>query len=803
MSHPPAVPLETLLGHAGWLRALAERLVSDVAEADDVVQDAWARVLRHPPRHGANPRAWLGEVLRNAARTRHRDRVARAARERAVARPEAAGDSAELAAEAEQFRVLVECVHALDEPYRGTVLLHYFKGESLRVIASRQGVPASTVRTRLQRAHERLRRALDARQGDRRSWALALLPLIGRADAPRTLGPLAAVSALAVAAASLAWWTLSGAEPAAAPATTPTAHAPASPPAGPRAAAADDAPQRTTLPSPAVTGSGRAHIGRVLDHRGRALANVGLRFIAEHAEIERTLRSDDGGRFELRTAHPGFVETTGAAWCTALAGYARADGTDEEIVVVAAPAARIAGLVVAADESPLAGATVACQLPAGFREGLAIPLDRSTDETWEATTSPSGAFELARLPDLEDLRVRASCAGHVERTVTLRELRDAGLVVRLAAAPVERLLTGVVLGPDGHPAAGARVSCGSRRTRTDTRGRFELGVVEPTELVARLPGYAPVALAAGELPPAGEEVVLRLREVAFDVHGRAVDHGGRGLTGVRVWAQEVEPGLPRSPPQTAETASDGTFSMAGLLDGRYRLVAVHTDTLCAVTGDVVHRGAEPRLVLDLRGAMPLRGRVVDDTGSPVAGATVRAMRTLPAMLRLSSPNVEIGAGRGAMSVPGGPVSVRFSANGPSARADRDGHFALPPIDRAAALALHVIGPGIAETDVACPETGGVVVRVQRRTHLQVELLPPRERADAGALVDAAGAVLATRLDEGPHRLLYRRRFPLHEGRSKVLLAPAHAAALVLYLGDREIERRPLDLRPGQLNRLRF
>src|SRR5688572_12380999 len=41
--------LERLLAHSGWLTALARRLVSDPAAADDLVQDTWHAALRSRP----------------------------------------------------------------------------------------------------------------------------------------------------------------------------------------------------------------------------------------------------------------------------------------------------------------------------------------------------------------------------------------------------------------------------------------------------------------------------------------------------------------------------------------------------------------------------------------------------------------------------------------------------------------------------------------------------------------------------------------------------------------------------------
>src|SRR5262245_6289974 len=57
--------LTVLLGQAGWTRALARSLASDVHSAEDLVQDAWVAALERPPDLGRPVRGWLASVLRH------------------------------------------------------------------------------------------------------------------------------------------------------------------------------------------------------------------------------------------------------------------------------------------------------------------------------------------------------------------------------------------------------------------------------------------------------------------------------------------------------------------------------------------------------------------------------------------------------------------------------------------------------------------------------------------------------------------------------------------------------------------
>lgn len=167
-----------LLAHADWLRGLARRLVG-AAAADDAVQDTYVAALHAPPNPELPPRPWLARVLRNVTRMGHRSATRRTRREDAVAAivaPTTGVDDA--VARAETFRMLVELVLGLDEPYRTTVVRHYFDGDTFAAIARRDGVPEATVRGRHKHAVERLRSKLDATtRGDRSAWIATLTPI--------------------------------------------------------------------------------------------------------------------------------------------------------------------------------------------------------------------------------------------------------------------------------------------------------------------------------------------------------------------------------------------------------------------------------------------------------------------------------------------------------------------------------------------------------------------------------------------------------------------------------------------------
>lgn len=181
MSTPePAVPVDSLLAHQDFVRALARNLVGDVSSADDVVQDTWLAALRSPPRDGHSLRSWLAAVVRSRAQNTRRGHARRQVREELAACSEVDESDASLRRQVELSQDIVRVVLALDEPYRSVVLQRYYEDLSPTEIARRRGVAAGTIRSQLSRGHELLRERLDRQYGDRRAWCVMLVPLIDR-----------------------------------------------------------------------------------------------------------------------------------------------------------------------------------------------------------------------------------------------------------------------------------------------------------------------------------------------------------------------------------------------------------------------------------------------------------------------------------------------------------------------------------------------------------------------------------------------------------------------------------------------
>jgi RNA polymerase sigma-70 factor (ECF subfamily) len=156
------------LSHADALYNLARWLVRDPHEAEDLVQETYARALgaAHQFEAGSNLKAWLLRILRNT----YLDGLRRARPEAAGVEnvdelPAADGEPADEAQSA-QIRSLVAdevaaAVQALPEGWRTAILLD-LEGLSEAEMAGVLGCAEGTVKSRLARARAALRERLAA-----------------------------------------------------------------------------------------------------------------------------------------------------------------------------------------------------------------------------------------------------------------------------------------------------------------------------------------------------------------------------------------------------------------------------------------------------------------------------------------------------------------------------------------------------------------------------------------------------------------------------------------------------------------
>lgn len=155
--------------------ALCHRLLGDPADAADVTQEVYVRVLRSVLGFRAESSfgTWLHRVTVNACATalrrrgdvRARGQVAGAIAFAVPGGPDllaAAEDTEDRVADRDQARRVGAALRHLPEDSRAVVVLRDVQGLSTKETAAVLGISESAVKVRLHRAHARLRELMDA-----------------------------------------------------------------------------------------------------------------------------------------------------------------------------------------------------------------------------------------------------------------------------------------------------------------------------------------------------------------------------------------------------------------------------------------------------------------------------------------------------------------------------------------------------------------------------------------------------------------------------------------------------------------
>lgn len=156
---------ECVLPHLDAAHNLARYLLRDGPDAEDAVQDAFLRAMRHfDGFRGADGRAWLLTIVRNTCFDRIQGRRAR-------------GDSVEFDEEVHTredsprgpdvdlerraaTQSVTEALERLPVEFREVLVLRELEGMSYKEIAQVAGVPIGTVMSRLARGRQQLLDAL-------------------------------------------------------------------------------------------------------------------------------------------------------------------------------------------------------------------------------------------------------------------------------------------------------------------------------------------------------------------------------------------------------------------------------------------------------------------------------------------------------------------------------------------------------------------------------------------------------------------------------------------------------------------
>ena len=146
-------PQQAFDSYGKAVHGFAYRLTRRADLADDITQECFLALLRAPGRFDAargSPKTYLFAIARNLVLKHHRDD-----------RPEDPLDDAAAEVFSPDLAVAVEqAVAALPALQQESVVLFEYEGFTLEEIAQVTGVDTGTVKSRLHRARERLKRVL-------------------------------------------------------------------------------------------------------------------------------------------------------------------------------------------------------------------------------------------------------------------------------------------------------------------------------------------------------------------------------------------------------------------------------------------------------------------------------------------------------------------------------------------------------------------------------------------------------------------------------------------------------------------
>ncbi len=147
------------------LRRYARALTRDAARADDLVQSCLVRAIakQHLWEPGTDLRAWLFTILHN----QNVNEVRRSVREGITVAVEDVAPVLTMAPRAGaclQLRDLERAIRLLPEEQRQVILLVGLEGMRYEEVAAVLDIPIGTVRSRLSRGREMLRRLMDMKQ---------------------------------------------------------------------------------------------------------------------------------------------------------------------------------------------------------------------------------------------------------------------------------------------------------------------------------------------------------------------------------------------------------------------------------------------------------------------------------------------------------------------------------------------------------------------------------------------------------------------------------------------------------------
>ena len=375
--------------------------------------------------------------------------------------------------------------------------------------------------------------------------------------------------------------------------------------------------------------------GRVVRETGEVVPGIGVHLALVRAAVDEsgaprllTAATNAGGRFELsgaalgewtlRAGEPGRPLTPGRELSVTAPGL-----LDVGDLMVTLTSCSVSGLVRNPMGDPLPRARVECSTESG-----PVVTDCDEEGRFRFDDLPWGSLEL-----LATMKGQASRAGRTsvqcgddDVELVLEGLSwVSGLVTDDAGTPVRRFQVTLL----ARTPTGEEVAIGSQFfDPPDGSFQLQLGATQVTgalPIEAVLVSVRRFRWARHEVgtvdPFTGTDLGVLVLPRPGRVRGRVVDPAGRGLAGAQVWL-ELPAGIE---PRPLRTNPEGNFELRGVVAGRQRLLAQHTQfapeaTEVEIEAGKTLTGVEIRLPI----GATLEGMLGDLHGAPLAEHWIEA-----------------------------------------------------------------------------------------------------------------------------------------------------------------------------------
>jgi len=358
----------------------------------------------------------------------------------------------------------------------------------------------------------------------------------------------------------------------------------------------------------------------------------------------------------------------------------------------------LTGTVVDEANAPVAGATVTV----------------TSQPPRTATTDQDGAWAIKELlprPYRLEAHKDDSFArlGNVVPQTTPRPI-----VLRLTLGAEVRVR--VVDGKTQAPIAGAHVQirgADSSATSTDDAGWARFRGAPPVEafvIAASKDGWTSARKIVGAGLAARDAQVFHVELArATTVSGRVVDQSGRTIANATVVATSDEAGAPTDPTSDGvRTDSRGEFTLRDVAPGNVSVKAFHPDFRAGAGTQVAVLANAPvaQVIVTMRRALSVSGRVVDGNGQPAPWAEVHAYADKQTMWNEAGGRHLVADGAGEFRIDGlPPTTIRLVASTADAASSQPRHIDLAPNHDVTDVSLVVDLDG---------EISGVVIDAQHK-----------------------------------------------------------------------------------------